>query len=77
VAAGFGRWPGLGAAGPLAYFGLTDLFLVAMIAFDLATRGRPHRATMWGGLFLVSSQVVRIAVSGTAPWLTFAAWLVG
>lgn len=77
VPAGIARWPGLAAVGPLAYFGVTDLFLVAMLLFDLATRGRPHPATIWGGLFLVASQVLRIVISGTGPWLAFAGWLVG
>jgi hypothetical protein len=76
VPAGIARWPGLATAGPIAYFGLTDLFLVAIAAFDFATRGRLHRATVWGGLFLVASQVLRILVSGTDAWLAFAAWLV-
>jgi len=75
--AGVARWPGLAAAGPLAYFGLTDLFLIAIVLFDLATRGRPHPATIWGGLFLVGSQVLRLVISGTGPWLAFAGWLVG
>jgi len=76
VPAGIARWPGVGAAGPLAYFGLTDLFLAAIFAFDVLTRGRPHRATIVGGAFLVASQVIRIAVSGTDTWLAFAKWLV-
>jgi hypothetical protein len=77
VPAGVARWPGLITAGPLAYFGLTDLFLVAIVLFDVATRGRPHPATIWGGLFLVASQVLRIVISGTGPWLAFAGWLIG
>ena len=77
VPAGIARWPGLAAVGPLAYFGITDLFLVAMLLFDLATRGRPHPATLWGGLFLVASQVLRLVISSTGPWLAFAGWLVG
>jgi hypothetical protein len=75
--AGIARWPGLASGGPLAYFGLTDLFLIAIVLFDLATRGRPHPATIWGGLFLVASQVLRLVISGTGPWLAFASWLVG
>ena len=77
VPAGVARWPGLATAGPLAYFGITDLVLVAVVLFDLATRGRPHPATIWGGLFLVASQVLRIVISGTGPWLAFAGWLIG
>ena len=76
VPAGVARWPGLATAGPLAYFGLTDVALVAMLAFDFATRGRLHPATIWGGFFLVSSQVLRIMISGSDLWLAFAGWLV-
>jgi hypothetical protein len=76
VPAGFGRWPGLEQAGPLGYFGLTDLFLLAIVVFDIKTRGRLHPATIGGGLFLVASQVLRVLISGTGPWLAFAAWVV-
>jgi hypothetical protein len=77
VPAGVARWPGLETAGPAAFFGIPDLFLVLMLLYDLAARGRPHAATIWGGLFLLASQVLRIVVSGTGPWLGFAGWLVG
>jgi len=76
VPAGIARWPALAMSGPLAYFGLADIALLAMLAFDLSTRGRFHRATIWGGAFLVSSQVLRIMISGTDVWLAFAKWLV-
>jgi hypothetical protein len=76
VPAGVARWPALATSGPLAYFGFTDLALLAMLAFDFSTRGRFHRATIWGGAFLVSSQVLRLMISGTDVWLAFAKWLV-
>ncbi len=62
--------------GPLAFFGLTDLFLLALIAWDLVTRGRIHPATLWGSALLVASQPLRLMMSGTEPWLAFAAWAV-
>ena len=31
--------------------------------------------TLWGGLAIVFSQPLRLAISGTALWLRFAAWL--
>jgi hypothetical protein len=76
IPAGIARWAVFAPFGPLAYFGIADLFVVAMAIFDTVTRGRPHPATVWGGLFLIGSQVARIAISGTEPWLAFAGWLV-
>jgi len=62
-------------AGPPAFFGLTDLFIVAMLMYDLVNRRRIHPATIWGGLVIVASQPLRLMISGTPAWLTFAGWL--
>jgi hypothetical protein len=62
-------------AGPPAFFGLTDLFIVALLAYDLVTRRRIHPATIWGGLVIVASQPLRLMVSGTSAWLALAGWL--
>ena len=62
-------------AGPPAFFGLTDLFIAALVVYDLATRRRIHPATIWGGLLIVASQPLRLMISGTAAWLAFAGWL--
>jgi hypothetical protein len=64
-------------AGPPAFFGLTDLFIVACLVYDLATRRRIHPATAWGGLLIVASQPLRLMLSGTSAWMAFAAWLTG
>ena len=61
--------------GPPAFFGLSDLFIVAMVVYDLATRRKVHPATLWGGLALVASQPLRLMISGTPAWLAFAGWL--
>jgi hypothetical protein len=36
---------------------------------------RVHPATVWDGLAIVLSQPLRLAISGSALWLGFAAWL--
>ncbi|HEX7957883.1 MAG TPA: hypothetical protein VF508_13115, partial [Pyrinomonadaceae bacterium] len=61
--------------GPLAFFGLADVFVLVLLAYDLLSRGRPHRATVLGGLLLVVSHPLRLFVGGTQVWLAFAAWL--
>jgi hypothetical protein len=62
-------------AGPLAFFGLADLFIVPILIYDIATRGRPHRATVLGSLLLIISHPLRIPIGTTQAWLTFAAWI--
>jgi hypothetical protein len=63
--------------GPLAFFGLADLFVVVCLIYDLLTRGWPHRATVWGGLLVIASHPLRLLVGNTQAWLTFATWLTG
>jgi hypothetical protein len=50
--------------------------LTVLIGFDLLTMGRIHRATVWGGLVILISQPLRLAISGTDAWLSFAHWAV-
>lgn len=65
------------ANGPLAFFGLTDLVLLACVLFDVGAHRRVHPAYAWGGLFLVISQPLRLIVAGTGAWQTFARWVTG
>ena len=64
----------LGAPG---VFGLADLALVPLVVWDLTTRGRIDRATLWGGLALVGSLPLRLFVARTDAWVTIADWAVG
>jgi len=61
--------------GPLAFFGLPDLFILVILLYDLLTRARPHRATVWGGLLLIVSHPLRLVIGNTQAWLSFATWL--
>lgn len=62
-------------AGPVAFFGLTDVFVVACVVYDLITLRRVHRATALAALLIVASQPLRLMIGGTHAWLTFATWL--
>lgn len=75
MSAPIARIPGVLRAGPPGFFGLTDLFIVAMLVYDLSTRRKVHPATIWGGLVIVASQPLRLMISGTPAWLAFAGWL--
>jgi uncharacterized membrane protein YozB (DUF420 family) len=75
--AAIARWPVVSTLGPPAVFGATDLFIVALAAWDVRTRGRLHPATLWGGLAILVSQPLRLLVSGTEVWQAFARWATG
>lgn len=75
--AAIARWPGMAPLGPIGFFGVADLFVLAIAAWDLRSRGRLHPATLIGGALLIASQPLRLIVSGTAAWLAFAHWATG
>jgi hypothetical protein len=66
----------LGVANPALFFGITGLFVVAMVLYDRRSRGGVHPVTLWGGLALMLSFPGRIALAQTDFWLEFATWLV-
>ncbi|SRR5258706_7318483 len=54
-----------------------DLFLVPIIVWDIVSRGRVHVVTLAGGLAIIASQPLRLMLSETNVWLSFANWAVG
>lgn len=46
----------------------TALMLLPLIAWDLATRGRPHPTTVRGGAFVAAVLILAIPLGMTAPW---------
>jgi len=76
LAAAIARLPfAIMQAGPPAFFGFTDLFVLACILYDLITLKRVHRATALGALLIIASQPLRLMLAGTHVWLAFAGWL--
>jgi len=75
ISAAVARLPGVAAVGPIGFFGGVDLFVGAMAIYDYAVYRRLNPATIFGGLFLVVSQPVRIWIGQSEWWLTFASWL--
>src|SRR5207253_9282694 len=60
-----GRMRILNAVGPQAFFGVTVLFIVALVAYDYSTRRRIHAVSLWRGLFLAVSFPGRLALGYT------------
>lgn len=63
-------------AHPLVSTGLAMLFWLALLVFDLATRLRPS-ATLLGGLPLLLSQPLALAVGRTQAWQDLVGWWLG
>jgi hypothetical protein len=81
--AGVARWPLdiVTAPSPVPGFDMLnlflDLFLVPIVVWDFASRGRLHPVTLWGGLALILSAPLRLMLAQTDAWLAFAGWAVG
>ncbi|HYK39610.1 MAG TPA: hypothetical protein VEU98_06265, partial [Candidatus Eremiobacteraceae bacterium] len=54
---------------------LSDLFLLALIAYDLWSTRKIYRATLWVGVFLIFVQQARMPIGKTALWHAFATWV--
>ncbi|HTA23007.1 MAG TPA: hypothetical protein VK763_05700 [Terriglobales bacterium] len=50
-------------------------FLLILVAYDLWSTHKLHRATLWAGSFLIVMQQIRIPIGKTAAWHAFAGWI--
>jgi FtsH-binding integral membrane protein len=50
-------------------------FLLLLIAYDLWSTRKVHRATIWASSILIFVQTVRLPIGKTAAWHAFAAWV--
>ena len=71
-----GRWPAL--LWPLRALPLAgNLLLFAGAVHDKITSGRVHPISLWVPLAIIVVMLCTLAVSLSAPWRQFAAWLAG
>lgn len=56
---------------------LSDIVLVALLVFDLRTRGRLHPVTIWAGSLYLVSQPLRVMLGHSEAWHGFARTLIG
>jgi len=75
VVAAVARLPGILPLGPLVFFALAFVFVIAAAAYDVATRRRVHPVYVWGGALFAVSVPLRLALSTTSAWHSLAAWL--
>lgn len=60
---------------PISFMIGANIVLVCGIAYDLVSRGRVHRVYVWGGLFVLASQIGRGVIGETAAWGAFARFM--
>jgi len=74
--AAIARWPfvllhkNAGMAARFSY-----IFLLILVAYDLWSTRKVHRATIWAGAFLIFVQQVRVPLGKTSAWHAFASWV--
>ncbi|MGI9237971.1 MAG: hypothetical protein ACR2QZ_11275 [Woeseiaceae bacterium] len=66
----------IAAGAPFTSRGLSYLFIIAMVVWDVRSRGKIHRSTLWGGILIVISLPLRMMVSQTRLWNDVANWLI-
>ena len=49
-----------------------NLFLMALVAYDLCSLRKLHRATIWRASFVAIGQAIRVPIGLTHPWFAFA-----
>jgi hypothetical protein len=59
---------------PMAYLA-SYIFLLLLLAYDLWSTRRIHRATLWAGAFLVFMHEISGPLAKTAAWHAFAGWV--
>lgn len=65
------------SAAPFSFIFGPDLIILAGMAYDWRSRGRVHRVWLYGGALMVASQILMMAVMGTAWWHRFAEAMAG
>jgi hypothetical protein len=76
IVAAVARIPGMIVLGPLGFFAASFLFAVCGMVYDWRSRGRVHPVYKWGLAVLVLSVPLRLALSSTGAWHSFAAFLI-
>lgn len=62
--------------GPLWFYGVPTLITIALIALDTWYNRKLNKVFLFAGIFLIAAMWIRLPLSSTGGWLSFAQWLV-
>lgn len=74
---GLGRFPiqALQSLGPLFFFGVPAVLAIGFLIYDTFVNRKLNVVFLAGTVILIASYPLRIMISGTDTWLSFATWL--
>jgi len=61
--------------GPLFFFGVPSVLAIGLVAYDTWKNRKLNRLFFAGSVLLVISYPLRLVISGTDAWMSFAAWI--
>jgi len=70
-----GRFPFEFAGTPFFFYGVPDVIAIGLVIIDTWKTGKLNKVFLAGALFMSVSHPLRLAISTTDTWLSFAAWL--
>ena len=76
LVAAVARWPlAFVHRRPAVAATFSEIFLLVLVAYDLWSTRKLHRATVWAGALMIFVQQVRIPIGKTPVWHAFASWV--
>jgi hypothetical protein len=63
------------SGGPLIFFGIPAVAAIVLVTLDRWKTGKLNNVFLIGSILLIASYPVRLMLSGTDVWMSFAAWL--
>jgi hypothetical protein len=76
ITAAVARLPGVLTMGPPVFFGLSFGFVIIGAIYDFISRRHVHKVYWIGGAIILISVPLRLAISTTPIWRSFAGWLI-
>ena len=74
--AAIARWPlAIVLGSPPRAMLFSYIFLLMLVAYDLWSTHKVHRATIWASVFVILLQQISMPIGKTAVWHSFASWV--
>ena len=65
------------SGGPPVFFGIPVLVMIVLLVLDTLKNGKLNKVFLIASVALIASYPLRLLISGTDAWTSFAAWLTG